>query len=64
MTESSELKDAAEADLLDATACLYKLGADRACHCWSFFVETSLRGRRQKGREKGLNDRAREKTST
>ena len=28
MTESSELK---EADLLDATACLYKLGTDKGC---------------------------------
>ena len=36
MTESSELK---EADLLDATACLYKLGTDKACHRWSFMLK-------------------------
>ena len=36
MTESSELK---EADLLDATACLYKVGTDKACHRWSFMLK-------------------------
>ena len=36
MTESSELKGA---DLLDATACLYKLGTDKACHRWSFMLK-------------------------
>ena len=36
ITESSELK---EADLLDATACLYKLGTDKACHRWSFMLK-------------------------
>ena len=36
MTESSELK---EADLLDATACLFKLGTDKACHRWSFMLK-------------------------
>ena len=39
MTESSELKEAAEADLLDATACLYKLGEDKTCHRWSFMLK-------------------------
>ena len=38
-SESSELKEVAEANLLFATACLYKLGADKACHCWSFKVK-------------------------
>ena len=28
-----------EADLLDATACLYKLGTDKACHRWSFMLK-------------------------
>ena len=36
MIESSELK---EADLLDAAACLYKLGTDKACHPWSFMFK-------------------------
>ena len=39
MTESSELKEGAGADLLDATGCLYKLGADKACHRWSFMLK-------------------------
>ena len=39
MTESSELKEAAEADLLDATACLYKLGEGKTCHRWSFMLK-------------------------
>ena len=34
-----KLKEAAEADLLDATACLYKMGADKACHRWSFMLK-------------------------
>ena len=36
MTESSELK---EADLLDATGCLYKLGTGKACNRWSFMLK-------------------------
>ena len=36
ITESSELK---EADLLDATACLYKLGTDKAGHRWRFMLK-------------------------
>ena len=36
MTESSELK---EADVLDATACLYKLGTGKACNGWSFVLK-------------------------
>ena len=36
MSESSGLK---EADLLDATVCLYKLGADKACHRWSVMLK-------------------------
>ena len=36
MSESGGFK---EVDLLDATACLYKLGADKGCHRWSFMLE-------------------------
>ena len=36
MSESSGLK---EADLLDATVCLYKLGADKTCHRWSVMLK-------------------------
>jgi len=36
VSESSGLK---EADLLDATVCLYKLGADKACHRWSVMLK-------------------------
>ena len=41
ITESSELK---EADLLDATTCLYKLGTDKACHRWSFISKRERTG--------------------
>ena len=39
ITESSELKEAAGVDQLDATVCLYKLGADKVCHRWSFMLK-------------------------
>ena len=38
---TGEVRDSLRDDLLDATACLYKLGADKACHRWSFMFKSS-----------------------
>ena len=35
ISTSRELRE----NLLDATACLYKLGREKACHRWSFMLK-------------------------